>query len=59
MNKDKQVTITEDDFIRKSGEVAKELMNEMKEPGVALLVMLVTAKLTKKLFNEEQQEGAA
>lgn len=51
MNTNKEITITEDQFVRTAAEVTQEAMENTKEPAVVIAVALITALLAKKLFH--------
>ena len=53
MNLDKEITITEKQFVKTAADVTQEAMENTKEPAVVIAVALITALLAKKLFHAE------
>lgn len=51
MNTNKEITITEDQFIRTAAEAAEEASNSTNDPKIILGVAVVAAIIAKKLFH--------
>lgn len=51
MNTNKEITITEDQFVRTAAEAAEEASNSTNNPEIILGVAVVAAIIAKKLFH--------
>ena len=51
MNTNKEITITEDQFVRTAAEAAEEASNNTNDPKIILGVAVVAALIAKKLFH--------
>lgn len=51
MNTNKEIKITEDQFIRTAAEAAEEASNNTNDPSIVLGVAVVAALIAKKLFH--------
>jgi len=57
MDNDKTVTISREEFMKKTAEVTEEMMQKPGASAAVMLVMLfVSAKLTEKLFPEKDEK---
>ena len=59
MDKNKEITITEDQFVITAAEAAEEASNNTNDPKIILGVAVVAALIAKKLFHagEGQTDG--
>lgn len=57
MSNNKTVTISKEDFMKMSAKVTEELMDKPgASAGVLLLSVLFSAKITEKLFPDEEEK---